>query len=56
MYTLIIWTIVGFTQVHGSQYTRHDWRALSQHGTEKSCVHAAEQLGLKPERYRCVAK
>lgn len=56
MYTLIIWTIVGFAQVDGYQETRHDWRALSQHSTEKTCIQAAEQLVLKPERYRCVAK
>lgn len=56
MYTLIIWTIVGFTATQFYTHERHDWRALSQHDSEKACIRAAEQLKLKPERYRCVAK
>ena len=48
MYTLIIWTIVGFAGMQYSTLERYDWRPLSTHTSQASCERAAQQLGSSP--------
>lgn len=54
MYTLIIWTVVGFAGTHTSLYKEYDWRPLSTHETKASCERAAQQLTLSLVRFRCI--
>lgn len=56
MYTLIIWTIVGFAGTQYSTLERYDWRPLSTHTSQASCERAAQQLGIEPKRFRCVSE
>ncbi len=55
MYTLIIWTVVGFAGTQTSVSERYDWRPLSSHTSQASCERAAQQLGIEPKRFRCVS-
>ena len=70
IYTLMIWTVVGFagagTQTSAYYKTERDWRSLGEFHNERDargpgvktalemCTDAARQLGLKYENYRCV--
>lgn len=56
MYTLIIWTVVGFAGVQYSTVERYDWRPLSTHTSQASCERAAQQLGIEPKRFRCISE
>lgn len=54
MYALIIWTVITSIPYGATMRHEHDWRVLVQVAGEKNCHAAAQQLGLKPEKYRCV--
>lgn len=69
IYTLFIWTVVGFagagTQVSTTFKKEMDWRPLAtvepMYLDEKNdaklkakCEEVARQLNIKPEQYRCV--
>ena len=56
MYTLIIWTIVGFAGVQYNTIERYDWRPLSTHTSQASCERAAQQLEIEPKRFRCIGE
>jgi hypothetical protein len=64
-YILYIWTVVAMVGDHngvGAQVM--DWRPIGEYsrspyaneelGPAEQCYKAAQQLGLKPEKYRCV--
>lgn len=54
MYALIIWTVITSTGNYTLQHHERDWRVLTETSGVKACEAAAQQLGLKPEKYRCV--
>jgi hypothetical protein len=67
IYILMLWTVVGVGDAKGSPTViKHDWRPLGEFHQEaghtgpnyrtplQMCEAAAQQLALKPERYRCV--
>ncbi len=67
IYTLMIWTVVGFAGMSHSTATKMDWRPLGEFQAEMSsngfqngktaqqmCEAAAKELVLKAENYRCV--
>jgi hypothetical protein len=60
MYTLFLWTVVGFAGTGTMTHTKMDWRPMTQFdaGTDanalKRCEDGAVQLGLEKERYRCI--
>lgn len=61
IYSLLIWTVIA-----GDRYvTNHDWRPIGEftfsygdiqgeNSGKAKCEEAARQLGIKPDRYRCV--
>lgn len=64
MYTLVIWTIVGFAGA-GTQYStqfqkERDWRPIATFETSEGvdgrqrCIDAAQALGIDQNRFRCV--
>ena len=55
MYTLVIWTIVGFAFVPYNREERKDWRPISTYQTKESCERGAQQLGIKPDAFRCIS-
>jgi hypothetical protein len=65
IYILMIWTVVGVGDAKGSPTViKYDWRPLGEFHLEQGrlggksalemCEAAAQQLSLKPDRYRCV--
>jgi hypothetical protein len=63
MYSLLIWTVVGFAGTHLSTQERYDWRLLVEtqsynyngdHNAKEVCETVAKELGLKQNMYRCV--
>ncbi len=67
IYILMIWTVVGVGDAKGSPTViKYDWRPLgefhqsagegawSRKSALEMCEAAAQQLALKPDRYRCV--
>jgi len=64
-YILLIWTVVGVGDAKGSPTViKYDWRPLGEFHTVQEydrkisarelCEESARQLGLKPEKYRCI--
>ena len=61
IYTLFIWTVVGFAGTQTSTWKQYDWRPIAEvhqrvQGVDaiKDCEEVARQLGLQKDRYRCV--
>ncbi len=56
IFTLYIWTIVGFAGAQYSslerQWERQDWRQQGEFAGKEKCEEAARQLGLS--RYKCI--
>ena len=60
----MIWTVVGASDSRGGEMKAHrDWRPLGEfhqdswerkYTAQEMCERAAQQLGLKPDAYRCV--
>jgi hypothetical protein len=50
---LFVWTVVA-----GGGSSRHymDWRALAEFSSRPACQKAIEELGLTPDKARCVSK
>ncbi len=60
-YILYIWTVVALAgDRHGISKQAMDWRPIGEYvsandtGGAEKCHNAAQQLGLRPENYRCV--
>jgi ABC-type cobalamin transport system permease subunit len=61
IYTLFIWTIVGFAGTSSSIWKQYDWRPIAEvHqqsqniSTLQQCEEVARQLGIDKQKYRCV--
>ena len=64
IYTLYLWTVVAMAGDRFHQAKGMDWRPIGEFHTVQEidrkvsgfelCEHAARQLGLKSENYRCV--
>ena len=58
MYTLFLWTVVGFagagTQYSSTWKTEMDWRPLAETVSVEDCKRVAKELSLKEEKYRCI--
>lgn len=57
MWTLIIWTVVGYAVTpSGSHYAERDWRPVAEIKSEEACHKAARQLGyIDNKKYRCIS-
>ncbi len=53
-YILMIWTAVAMAGDRHVQQKAYDWRPIGEFSRADFCESAANQLGIKPDRYRCV--
>lgn len=62
-YILMIWTVVAMAGDRHQQAKAYDWRPIGEyhqdnwerkHNAKEMCEHAAKELGLKTDAYRCV--
>jgi hypothetical protein len=61
-YILVIWTVVAMAGDRHYQTKAMDWRPLGEFynsvdigkNARQMCEDAAQQLGLKPDAYRCI--
>ena len=57
MYTLVIWTVVGYAGTQMTTWREYDWRPITDVASLDHCKKAAADLGIVDEKkFRCLKK